>query len=190
MLKAAETIEIALLKPKIFKSKKFVVDCEKVYRSFFGNYRAIAAALQGLLPDNTAESCLRHMTDKNFILSVAFLSCACGILATYSAKFQKYDSLINDFFNNHYSFVERLDELLQMIDSESFAGCFYMKTFNDASEELDKGEFRGIPTVGRNTLWAHYRSLVVQNVFSHFFKYIGGMKSGWLKRISSTIDNS
>ena len=35
LLKAAEKIEIALLKPKIFKSKKFVVDCEKVYRSFF-----------------------------------------------------------------------------------------------------------------------------------------------------------
>ena len=51
LIKAAEKIELALLKPKIFKSKKFVVDCEKVYRSFFKNYRAIAAALQGLLPD-------------------------------------------------------------------------------------------------------------------------------------------
>ena len=30
LLKAAETIAIALLKPKIFKSKKFIVDCEKV----------------------------------------------------------------------------------------------------------------------------------------------------------------
>ena len=30
LLKAAETIAIALLKPNIFKSKNFIVDCEKV----------------------------------------------------------------------------------------------------------------------------------------------------------------
>ena len=189
LIKAAETIELALLKPKIFKSKKFVVDCEKVYRSFFNNYRAIAAALQGLLPDNTAESCLRHMTDKNFILSVAFLSCVCSILAAHSSNFQRYDSLISDLFNNHDSLVERLDELLKMISSESFAGCFYMKTYNDARDQLEKGEFNGIPTIGRNTLWNHYRSLVIENIFAKFKQYVAALKSGFVRRLSSTLED-
>ena len=79
LLEAAETIECAILKPRIFKSKKFVVDCEEVYKSFFNNYKVTAAALQAILPSSSAESCLRHMTDKHFILSIAFLSCLCSI---------------------------------------------------------------------------------------------------------------
>jgi hypothetical protein len=92
LIKAAENLENALLKPKIFKSKKFVVDVEKVYRSFFNNYQSIAAALQSMISTNsggTAESHLRHMTDKNFMLSVAFLSCVCSVLAVYSSNFQR-----------------------------------------------------------------------------------------------------
>ena len=138
----------------------------------------------------TAESHLRHMTDKNFVLSVAFLSCVCSVLAVYSSNFQPYDSLVNDLFNNHTNFLDRLDEILEMIKSEDFGNCFYMKTFISAQSQLEKGEFKGVPTIGRNTLWHHYKSLVLENIFTKFNAYVEGLKAGFLRRMSTTTDNS
>ena len=138
----------------------------------------------------TAESHLRHMTDKNFVLSVAFLSCVCSVLAVYSSNFQRYDSLVNDLFNNHTNFLDRLDEILEMIKSEDFGNCFYMKTFISAQSQLEKGEFKGVPTIGRNTLWHHYKSLVLENIFTKFNAYVEGLKAGFLRRMSTTTDNS
>ena len=191
LLKAAENLQMALLKPTIFKSKKFVVDVEKVYRSFFNNYSSIAAALQNIMQtksDGKAESNLRHMTDKNFVLSVTFLSCVCSLLATHSSNFQQYDSIFNS--NNINRFVDQLDELLMMTQSEDFGDCFYMKLFKKAKEQLERGEFRGVPTIGRNSLWHHYRPLVFENVFSKFHAYINGLKTGFLRRVKSTTENA
>ena len=65
-----------------------------------------------------------------------------------------------------------------------------MKTYNDASDQLDKGEFKGVPTIGRNTLWNHGRSLGMENIFSKFKQYICALKAGLVRRLSSTIDNA
>ena len=65
-----------------------------------------------------------------------------------------------------------------------------MKTYNDASDQLDKGEFKGVPTIGRNTLWNHCRSLVMENIFSKFKLYICALKAGLVRILSSTIDNA
>lgn len=189
LLKAAETIECHLLKPRIFKSKKFVVDCEKVYRAFFHNYRTIAVALQAMVPSSSAESCLRHMTDTNFVLSISFLSCLCSVLSVASSNFQRYDGLVNDLFNNYSLLINTLDEISEMLDKEDVSGCFFMKSFQDAWTELQKGEFKGVPTISRNSLWSHYKPLVSENMFSKFKQYVTAIKAGLVKRFTSTINN-
>ena len=189
LLEAAETIECALLKPRIFKTKKFVVDCEKVYKAFFHNYRTVAAALQAMLPSPSAESCLRHMTDKNFILSISFLSCLCSILSVFSSKFQRYDGLINDLFNNYNQLMMTLDEIIGMLNIEDISTLFYMKTFHGAWVDLQKGEYKGVPTIGRNTLWAHYKPLVSENMYSKFSQYVDAIKHGLADRFTSTIND-
>jgi hypothetical protein len=178
-----------LLKPKIFKTKKFVVDCEKVYSSFFKNYRAIALALQELAPDNTAESCLRHMTDKNFLMSASFLSCICSILACSSSEFQRFDGLINDLFNNYFVFIEKIGEIKALLIKNDVKGYAPLKRFSDMLTDMDRGEHQGVPTIGKNLLLRHYKPLISQNMYSVLEKYVSGILSGFIRRMAGTIVN-
>ena len=189
LLKAANELHMTLLKPKIFKTKKFVVDCEKVYVAFFRNYKAIAAALQQLVPDSTAETCLRHMTDKHFLLSASFMACICSILASSSSEFQRFDGLVNDLFNNYTVLIEQLNEIKALLIKQDVKGYSPLKRFADMLTEIDKGEHQGVPIIGRNSILRHYQPLITENMFSKLDNYVSAIQSGFTKRMAGAIEN-
>ena len=178
-----------VLKPKIFKSKKFVVDCQKVYAAFFNNYRAMAAALQQMVPDSSAESCLRHMTDMNLLLSASFMSCICTILSIASSELQRFDGLINDLFNNYTALIEKLSDIRSLLLKQEFKNYLPLKRFSDMLTALDKGEFQGVPIIGRNSILRHHNPLINENMFSKFENYVSAVMAGFIRRMARTIDD-
>jgi hypothetical protein len=71
-------------------------------------------------------------------------------------------------FNEISMFRYELESLVNCLERETVPDSKAFKLFRDAKRDLDSGEFMGVPSVGRNTLWANYKPLVQENIFKRF----------------------
>ena len=184
LLKCADEMNHAILQPKIFKTKKFVVNCELVYKTFYQDYPVIISLLQKQLPDSDAESFMRQVTGSRFLLTTTFLYGMSTVLSVFSSLFQSYDSLIHDLLNHHDMFVSELSKISSLMVKKEFDTLYGFETFKEAVKAVQTGVFKGIPTIGANSLHSHYiGTLLPQSIYQKLADFTNSIKSGFQKRM-------
>ena len=79
-------------------------------------------------------------------------------------------------------FRDELQNLVNCLEKETVPDSKAFKLFRDAKKDLESGEFMGVPSVGRNTLWAHYKPLVQENIFKRFKLFVSAILTGFCKQ--------
>ena len=101
--------------------------------------------------------------------------------------------MINDTANCYVSALKDLTHFIEEAQNRKLEKCQYFGMLDKASKDVQKGEFCGVPLIGRESIHRHFRRLHNQdaidyNLYAKFIKCIhDGLKSRFEKYLTNPL---